>query len=221
MLDNEDAVEPQNAEPIEQIMDQHDVDTNVHETDDSQEQSGSREKTMIPLAIAQKLREKKRELELELQWEKQERLRLQQGQSAQKPKEDDNSRYESATREDLSNSQQEIVRIVEEKSWIKANPEKYQMVNEYLPQFLKQRPNLASAIGQATNRYEEAYILMDALSPKQQKQLTKSATQTVKKEAPNSPGGIPKAAALNQAVDVMTMSDTEYRVWRDSQKKRR
>ena len=177
---------------------------------------------MIPLAVAQKLREKKRELELELQWEKQERLRLQQqGAAAPKPPEDDNSRYESATREDLSKSQQEIVRIVEEKQWIKNNPEKYEMVNQYLPQFLKQRPNLASAIGQATNRYEEAYTLMDALSPKQQKQLTKAATPTAKKEAPNSPGGVPKAAALNQAVDVMTMSDTEYRAWRDSQKKRR
>lgn len=222
MLDNEDAVAPQHAEPMEQIMDQHEADTNAHEGDDSQEQDSSREKTMIPLAVAQKLREKKRELELELQWEKQERLRLQQqGAAAPQPKEDDNSRYESATREDLSNSQQEIVRIVEEKQWIKNNPEKYEMVNQYLPQFLKQRPNLASAIGQATNRYEEAYTLMDALSPKQQKQLAKAATPTAKKEAPNSPGGVPKAAALNQAVDVMTMNDTEYRAWRDAQKKRR
>lgn len=218
MHDNEDAVEPHNAEPIEQIMDQHDVDSNAHEDN---EQGERPEKTMIPLAVAQKLREKKRELELELQWEKQERMRLQQQAHPQKPPEDDNSRYESATREDLSKSQQEIVRIVEEKSWIKNNPEKYEMVNQYLPQFLKQRPNLASAIEQATNRYEEAYTLMDALSPKQQKQLTKAATQTAKKEAPNSPGGVPKAAALNQAVDVMTMSDSEYRAWRDAQKKRR
>lgn len=215
-MDNEEAVEP-HAEPIEQIIDQHEVDTNVQEDNDQEKP----EKTMIPLSVAQKLREKKRELELELQWEKQERMRLQQQSTYKKPEEEDNSRYESATREDLSKSQHEIVRIVEEKQWIKNNPEKYEMVNQNLPQFLKQRPNLASAIGQATNRYEEAYILMDALSPKQQKQLTKSATQTVKKEAPNSPGGIPKAAALNQAVDVMTMSDTEYRVWRDSQKKRR
>lgn len=217
MLENEDAVEPQ-AEPIEQIMDQHEVDTHVQEDNDQVERT---EKTMIPLSVAQKLREKKRELELELQWEKQERMRLQQGAS-QKPQEDDNSRYESATREDLSNSQQEIVRIVEEKQWIKNNPEKYEMVNQYLPQFLKQRPNLASAIGQATNRYEEAYTLMDALSPKQQKQLVKAVIPpTAKKEAPNSPGGVPKAAALNQAVNVMEMNDTEYRAWRDSQKKRR
>jgi len=217
---NEDAVEPQNAEPIEQIMDQHEADTNVESDNDSGEKP---EKTMIPLAVAQKLREKKRELELELQWEKQERMRLQQQSSAPaKPKEDDNSRYESATREDLSNSQQEIVRIVEEKSWIKNNPEKYEMVNQYLPQFLKQRPNLASAIQQASNRYEEAYTLMDALSPKQQKQLTKAvATPTNKKEAPNAPGGVPKAAALNQAVDVMQMNDSEYQAWRNEKKKRR
>jgi len=216
---NEDAVEPQ-AEPIEQIMDQHEADTNAEPDNDQGEKP---EKTMIPLAVAQKLREKKRELELELQWEKQERLRLQQQSSAPaKPTEPDNSRYESATREDLTNSRDEIVRIVEEKSWIKNNPEKYEMVNQYLPQFLKQRPNLAGAIQQASNRYEEAYTLMDALSPKQQKQLTKAATPSIqKKEAPNAPGGVPKAAALNQAVDVMTMNDSEYQAWRTAQKKRR
>lgn len=218
MLDHtEDAVEPQ-VEPIEQIMDQHvDVDTNAHEDNDS---VGQTEKTMIPLSVAQKLREKKRELELELQWEKQERMRLQNSYAPQRQVEEDNSRYESATREDLNKSQQEIVRIVEEKSWIKSNPEKYEMVNQNLPQFLKQRPNLASAIDQAVNRYEEAYLLMDALSAKQQKQLVKAAAP-VKKEAPNAPGGVPRAAAMNQAVDVMTMNDTEFSAWRNSQKKRR
>ena len=216
---NEDAVEPQ-AEPIEQIMDQHEADTNAEPDNDQGEKP---EKTMIPLAVAQKLREKKRELELELQWEKQERLRLQQQSIAPaKPAEPDNSRYESATREDLTNSRNEIVRIVEEKSWIKNNPEKYEMVNQYLPQFLKQRPNLAGAIQQASNRYEEAYTLMDALSPKQQKQLTKPATPSNhKKEAPNAPGGVPKAAALSQAVDVMKMNDSEYHAWRNEKKQRR
>lgn len=214
---DEEAVEPQ-AEPIEQIVEQAQADAATQEGNEQAEQP---DKTMIPLSVAQQLRAKKKELELELQWEKQERLRLQQMQMQQPPKppEDDNSRYESATREDLSRSQQEIVRIVEEKQWIKNNPEKYERVNQYLPQFLKQRPNLASAIDQATNRYEEAYELMDKLTPKQQQQLAKQAAP--KKEAPNAPGGVPKAAALNEAVDVMNMSDSEYRAWRDSKKKRR
>lgn len=216
-MENEDAVDPQNAEPIEQIIDQQEAVDNAQDDNHSGDKS---EKTMIPLSVAQKLREKKRELELELQWEKQERMRLQQNGISQ-PKEDDNSRYESATREDLSKTQEEIVRIVEEKQWVKNNPEKYEIVNQYLPEFLKRRPNLASAIGQATNRYEEAYTLMDALSPKQQKQLAKAATSPLKKEAPNAPGGVPKAAALNEAIDIMKMSDSEYLAWRNSKKKSR
>lgn len=159
--ESEDAVEPQ-AEPMEQIMDQQEADTNASEVNNEPEINQSQEKTMIPLSVAQKLREKKRELELELQWEKQERQRLLSQQTAQKPLEEDNSRYESATREDLTKSQEEIVRIVEEKSWIRSNPEKFDMVKELLPQFLKQRPNLARAIEEATNRYEEAYTLMVA-----------------------------------------------------------
>lgn len=212
--DIEDAVEPQTAEPIEQIMDQVEADTTAQESNDQVE---APEKTMVPLSALQKLRDKKKELELELQWERQ--RNAQQAQTIQKPAEEDNSRYESATREDLSRSQEEIVRIVEEKRWIKENPEKYERVNEFLPQFLKQRPNLASAINLAANRYEEAYELMDKLSPKQQQQIRQAAQP--KKQAPNAPGGVPKAAALNDAVDVMNMSDTEFAAWRASKKKRR
>lgn len=214
-MEDEDAVEPQTQEPIEQILD--DVQ---EQTPDDEIEPASQEKTMIPLSVAQKLREKKKELELELQWERQERQRLMQSQTVQTPKEDeDHSRYESATREDVLNAQEQAVRMIEERLWIKSNPEKYEKINAFLPQFLKQRPNLASAINSAQNRYEEAYTLMEALTPKQQQQIVKSAQP--KKEAPNSPAGVPKAASLNQAVDVMTMTDAEFTKWRQEQKRRR
>ncbi len=210
---DEEAVEPQ-AEPIEQIMEEAQAEAEV-QTEESHEDRPK--KTMVPLSALQKEREKKRELELELQWERQNTAR--QAAAAQKPPEDDNSRFESATREDVKLSQEAAVQIIEEKLWIKQNPEKYEKVNQYLPQFLKQRPNLASAISQASNRYEEAYTLMEALTPKQQAQLAKPAQP--KKEAPNAPGSVPKAAMLNEAVDVMSMSDTEFAAWRQSKKKRR
>ncbi len=182
---------------------------------EGEEQQAAYEPTQVPLSALQKQRQKTRELELELQWERQ--------RNAQKapvePEEEDNSRYESATREDLSRSQEESLRIIEERLWIKQNPEKYEKVNEHLPQFLKQRPNLASAIKFSANRYEEAYTLMEALTPKQQAQM--KAPPAPKKEAPGSPSSIPRAAALNQAVDVMSMSDKEFGEWRQSQKKRR
>ena len=210
---DEEAVEPQ-AEPIEQIMEDAQADMIAQEDNITGERP---DKTMVPLSALQKLREKKRELELELQWERQNAAR--QAQAQQSPPEEDNSRYESATREDLKTSQEEAVRIIEEKLWIKQNPEKYEKINELLPNFLKQRPNLASAIAQASNRYEEAYLLMEALTPKQQAMLTK-ATQP-KKEAPNAPGSVPKGAQLNEAVDVMSMSDAEFATWRQSKKRRR
>lgn len=214
---DEEAVEPQ-AEPIEQMMDQAEADTNVQADNDQYE---STDKTMVPLSALQKTREKKRELELELQWEKQERQRLlnQQQKPAEPPKED-NSRYESATKEDLIRSQEELVRIVEERDWIKKNPEKFEQIEKFLPQFLKQRPNLRGAIASAANRYEEAFELMEKLTPKQQQNL-REAPKPPKKEAPNSPGGVPKSAALNEAVDVMSMTDTEYRAWRETKKRRR
>lgn len=218
-MNNEAAVEPQEVadQPIDQIIEQHiDAELSIQEGVNEQQQVESR--TTVPLSVAQKLREKKKELELELQWERQERQRLMQAYVPQAPKEDDNSRYESATREELSKSQDEIIRIVEEKQWIKSNPEKYERVNEFLPQFLKQRPNLASAINMSSNRYEEAYTLMDALTPKQQQQI-RQASQP-RKDAPNAPTSVPKAAAMNEAVDIMSMSDSEFLTWRQSKKRR-
>lgn len=205
---NEDAVDPQ-VEPIEQIMEE------APASPDTQEDASNEEhKTMVPLSALQKLREKKKELELQLQWERQ-----RNAEKHQEPPQEDNSRYESATKEDLRSSQEEAVRLIEEKMWIKQNPEKYEKVNEYLPTFLKQRPNLASAINLASNRYEEAYTLMEALTPKQQQQLKKETAP--KKEAPNSPTGVPKAAAMNDNIDVMNMTDAEFSAWRKSKARRR
>lgn len=207
-MSEEDTVKPQNAfqaieaiEPIEQQADE-----SMHEEKEVQ--------TQVPLSALQKERRKRQELELELEWE-----RKRANNQPKQQQEEDNSEYESATRADLSKSQQEIVRIVEEKSWIKSNPEKYEKLNEYLPSFLKQRPNLAHAINTSSNRYEEAYILMEALTTREQKQL--KAPPLHKREAPGSPGSVPKAASLNQAVDVMTMSDTEFNQYRQSLKKGR
>lgn len=210
---NEEAVEPQEL-PIEQIIDQapaeQDAPVEIAETEEK-----TQHKTMIPLSVAQKLREQKRELELELQWERQ--RNAQQAQA--KPPEDDNSRYESATKEDLNISQEMAIRAIEERMWIRQNPEKYEKVNELLPTFLKQRPNLASAINSSTNRYEEAFTLMEALTPKQQQQM--KAREVPKKESPNAPSGVPKSASLNQSVDVMGMNDSEFSAWRESKKTRR
>lgn len=210
MNEPEDAVEPQIAEPIEQVMDQ--------QVEPEAQESNETSPTMIPLSVAQKLRQQKRDLELELQWERQ-RNATQQASVQQLPPEEDNSRYETATKEDLLNSQAQMVRDFEEKLWIRQNAEKYEMVNANLPQFLKQRPHLARAINDSPNRYEEAYVLMEALTPKQQKQMAQAPTP--KKEAPNAPGGVPKAAALNEAVDVMNMSDSEFSAWRQSKKRNR
>lgn len=212
-MENEDTVEPQ-IDAME-AMEQEAPEVSQAEGHD-EAQVAQEEPKQVPLSALQKERKKRQELELELQWVKQNQ---QQIHAPVAPPEEDNSKYESATREDLSRTQNETIRAMEERLWIRSNPEKYEKVNEYLPKFLEQRPNLKSAIRDAPNRYEEAYTLMEALTPKQQQQLKAAPAQ--KKEAPGSPGSVPKAAALNQTVDVMNMSDSEFTAWRTQQKKRR
>lgn len=205
----EETVEPQETPQPEETNEQV-AQEETQETETTEEAQENR----VPLSALQKERKKRQELELQLKWE---RERLEQQNSPQQQVDDD-SKYESATREDLTRSQEEVVRMVEERNWIKSNPEKYEKVNELLPQFLKQRPNLVHAINGSTNRYEEAYILMEALTPKQQKSLEKAAAPS--KEAPKSPASVPKAASLGQTVDIMNMSDSEFNEWRKGQRKR-
>lgn len=195
----EEAVE-QAVEPVEQQAD-----------DPVQEQV---KEEHVPLSALQKERRKRQDVEQELRWHKEQMM-------AKKPEpapEPDESLFEAATKEDLGKVKQQVVREVQERNWIKTNPEKVAEVNEKLAEFLKQRPNLAAAIEGAENRYEEAWELMDKLSPKQKAALRPAL---VKKDAPGNPAAMPKAAALNQAVDVMSMTDSEFNAWRQSQRKRR
>lgn len=207
-MEYEDTVEPQD-EPIEQI-----VDDALPEQGEDQVETEEQTPKMVPLSALQKLREKKKELELELQWERQ-----RQAQQVQQPPEEDISGYESATKDDLRNAEFETLRKIEERFWIKQNPALYEYVNENLPKFLKQRPNLAVAINQAENRYQEACELMQALNPKDKRQVSNNSS--ARKEAPNSPSAMPKSAAMSDAVDVMGMTDNEFRAWRESKKRRR
>lgn len=205
-----DAVEPPEG-PADSAMDQ------IMETAQEAVEEEKPTQTMIPLHVAQKLREKNRELELQVQWEQQERQRL---TSQTPPPQEDNSKYESATREDLSKVQWDTLRFIEENQWVKEHPEKAEEVDNNLKDFLKIKPNLASAINCAVNRYKEAYELMSKLSTKEQKTLAKDTTIAPKKMAPNSPGSVPKAAALNEGTDVMGMSDSEFNAWRASKRRR-
>jgi len=203
-------VEPQEevqevAEPVEQEAEQQ-VEQGNDEPVEKQ--------TQVPLSALQKERQKRKEVELELQWERQ---RGQQ-KAPEAPQEEDLSAYEPVTKADLAKAQKDSVRLSEEQYWIRSNPEKYEYVNENLEKFLKQRPNLTSAIDSAGNRFEEAYTLMNALTPRQQASMQKAAPP--KRDAPFSPTGVPKGASLNEAVDVMQMSDKEFGEWRHKARRR-
>lgn len=206
---NEEAVEPQEEvqEPVEQ---------EAQETQEPVEQGNDEpveKQTQVPLSALQKERQRRKEIELELKWE---RERAQK--KPEPPQEEDMSAYEPVTKADLVRAQKESVRLSEEQYWIRSNPEKYEYVNENLEKFLKQRPNLTSAIDSAGNRFEEAYTLMNALTPRQKATMQRSSAP--QKDAPLAPTGVPKSAALNEAIDVMQMSDKEFHEWRQRARRR-
>jgi len=200
-----------------QVVNQEPVatDEQVVENQEAQAEEPVKEQN-VPLSALQKERRKRQDAEQELKVYREHQLKQVQQQV---PVEEDESQYEPVTKAELKKQQVQMMRDVEEKSWIRQNPEKAEVINEKLANFLKKRPNLAAAIEAAPNRYEEAWELMDKLSPKQKAALT--SPQATKKVTPNSPSGSPKAAGINQAVDLMNMSDSEFAAWRKTKRSHR
>ena len=167
------------------------------------------EVTQVPLHALQNERRKRQEAEM--------RNRILEEQYAKAAEPEEDTRYESATKQDLGKATLALKREIQEENWARDNPDRYRRINEDLPEFLKLRPNLATAIEGSTNRYEEAWTLMTALSPKQQQQVA----QKPKPQAPGSPSGVPKAAAMSENVDLMNLSDSEFNSWRQQRRGRR
>ena len=206
-------------EQVQEVIQENKQEAPVEETqalDNAEEKAEVQQEQNVPLSALQKERRKRQDAEAELKMYREHQLKQMQEAN---PQEEDESQYEPVTKAELKKQQLQIMREVEEKTWIRKNPEKAEVINEKLANFLKQRPNLAAAIEAAPNRYEEAWELMDKLSPRQKAALNNP--QATKKVTPNSPSGIPKAAAMNQAVDVMSMSDSEFAAWRKSKRSRR
>ena len=176
---------------------------------------------LVPLSALQKERKKRQDAEQQNEWHMQQQQMMMQQQTP-RAEEVDESIYENATKADVKQSKQEAikatVREVSEQLWMEQNPEKKAMIDEHLSKFLKQRPNLALAIDKASNRYKEAYELMDALTVREKRQMEKPVK---KSPAPNSPSSVPKSAVMSGAVDVMNMSDSDFLVWRKAQSKKR
>lgn len=172
----------------------------------------------VPLKVLKKERKKRQEAELKAQWNEQ---RLQELMNSQ-PKQEDMSQYENVTKGELKNySQQErqqIIQQIKEEDWMKSNPEKIDIIDEKLPELLKQKPHLSYAIMHSTNRYEEAWEQLMGHS-----KVNMARQQPVRKEskAPGSPANMPKSAGVNQAVDLMKLSDAEFNEWRKQQRRRR
>lgn len=183
-----------------------------------QEQATSHEEsasTQVPLSALQKERQKRKEYEERLRYYEE----LERQKQVQQQQEDEDP-YEPLTKAEFGQSKNEITRGVLETIWVKDNPDKAAEVNEKLDEFLKQRPHLRYALNAVPNRYEEAWNLMEALTPKERKALM-SNNEPPKKEAPASPSSVPKAAGINQAVDCMEMTDQEFNDWRKSKRQRR
>lgn len=171
----------------------------------------SREEERVPLSALQKERRKRQEAEKRADWMEQlHEQKLRDSKKVDEPDEDE--AYEPVTKADIRKNRQETIKELEERQWIRENPEKAREVNENLKEFLKKRAHLGLAIESAPNRYEEAWTLMDALTPKQKVHLKNP--DPPKKQAPGSPSGVPKAAAMNESVDVMKMTDEEFNKWR-------
>lgn len=193
------------TETSEQEVPSTDTDHVTHEENSAQE-TEQPEKT-VPVSALQKERKKRQQLQQQIEEERNQK---------KASTEEDYSRYESVTKEELGKNNFIIKREVREEDWSENHPDRAAYLEEHLDEFLQQKPNLALAIQSSGNRLREAWELMEALKPKKAQSEPK-----VSREAPRSPGTVPKSATMGQSIDLMNMSDTEFRAWRKSQAPRR
>lgn len=173
-------------------------------------QEGEEEK-MVPLSALQKERKKKQEIERENRI-----LRDYQLKQAQQ-QEPDYSQQEPVNREELASTLQQFAKTTREETWRAQNPDKMEVIEEHLEDLLKQRPHLAAAIKASPNSYEEAWELVKGnIQPKR-----REAPPRQERQAPNSPAGVSKSAAMGEAIDVMKMSDAEFNAWRAAKRQHR
>lgn len=211
-------------EPVQEKVAEQPVQEQVNET---VEQVQEEQVKQVPLTHLQKERKKRQDADQKRE-EAEQRLRAYEDHylnelNKAKTQEVDETQYEPQTKAEAkaeaAKTKAETLRAVQESIWIKDNPELAELVNEKLPDFLKQRPNYSAAIDGAVNRYEEAWTLMDKFNPKPPPVVEKKPQP--KKDAPGSPGTVPKGSGINQTISFSQMSDKEYLEWRKSVKRRR
>lgn len=195
---------------------------NIEPTDQVQEErQEERQEEKVPLSALQKERKKRQEWEQRAKLYEQEKA--QQLSTPQQSVEEDEDQYEALTKAEYKKQTQQqknnTIRDVMEALWAKQNPDKVHDVQDRLEELIKTKPHLRLAIEAAPNRYEEAWILLNALTPRQRASLKPSQTQ--KKPAPGSPTSVPKSAGMNESVNLMTMTDAEFNEWRKSKRRSR
>ena len=171
----------------------------------------------VPLSALVKERRKRQEVEQENKAYRDLNIKKLREEAAP-AEEEDGSQYEPVTKADFKKEKFGMMQAMEENQWIKHNPEKAQIVNEKLTDFLNTKPHLKAALNQCVNRYEEAWDWLEKYTEKPKAPVKQSP---VRREAPGSPSAVPKGAGLNQSIDLMGMNDSDFNAWRSSQRKRR
>lgn len=172
----------------------------------------------VPLSALQKERKRRKESDQRIALLESQLLQLQQ---ANTPKKEDDSDWEGVTKGELKNHSEVqnfmIMRSIKESDWLENNKDKLEIINEKLPELLKQKPHLKNAVGDALNRYQEAWEQIMGHSK------LKEPKERVQKQnnAPGSPANLPKSAGVNQGFNVMEMTDAEFNEWRAKQRKKR
>lgn len=219
------------TEPQEVAEESDAVNHEVEQSEPDQEVEQEQEQVeqMVPLTALQKERRKRQEEEkARMRYEAENQFYREQ-MTRKEPEEPDYSLEEPLTKGDAKKLKEEAEESAFKKlqeqnqkdaeaEWVSNNPEAYEYVTDNLEQFLEQRPNMTSAIHGARNRYREAFELMQALSPRQKKQMQQ---KTAKKPAPGSPNSVPKAANVSQVMNLHEMSDDEFNAWRREKRRRR
>lgn len=193
------------------------------DTDDAMTQEQQQENQTVPLSALQQERQQRQKLQEDLQLLKDHMSLLQSNQAAQSKKKDD---FEDLTDNDvltvgeakkfIQNFSKEQQLAVEELKISQQYPDYSEVVRNYLPEVLKNDPDLKDVITNAPNPYKAAYYLAKRsdgyLKNKRQSSRSKEAKEAVENlQRPGTLSSVGTGVSGTASKGYKTMNDADFR----------
>lgn len=184
----------------------------VQTADAGQEQAPEPEK-QVPLSALEAERRKRQEAEQQAQWLYQQMQAAQATYKTPEPQEEEDE-YTRELDQRFTSKVEKKLQSFAEQQFVESRPEAVNLIQEHLPQILKQKPWLAQTIQSAPNRYARALEIVNDYAPRNTPPPDSRRRIEENAQKPGSPQGVGKTSQISKLEMLSKMSPQEFSEYR-------